>query len=441
VGRVGVQIGTRGIIYVPRQARVHPRVHHLLLNKLELGRSALSTGLMSFRRPKSSYRRRNVQSSATATSALSVDNSTSFQRSGILVPVTDVPRPKRPRNSKSLFLPGPEELITLPGRISFTQPIVAAMSNHSWKGSNTNSGRSTPSDASDGASSDASAPDVDLTAGAADDLDAATRRRNHQRKKMRLSVKWTSRVIPSLLPIYLRLLRETESLRLPPNPVPVSCACVSVRSLTVMCVFFQRKFLKSSLLFLPEYVSSVGVETIVIDCCTCMPAACQLLQRGLFPCAPSVPSLAVDLTLLTFTRDLFVRLPPNVTSFTEAVESFLKTQGYNLEQVFTVASCNTLHSTQRCSQGNLRRRFGAAYKWYSALCDAMQAHVQAILDGVRNASDVISTTDGRSRSDLSSISKPALLPGTEHPLRPTEYLRQRCPLCFGGRFSRDATDM
>jgi hypothetical protein len=76
-----------------------------------------------------------------------------------------------------------------------------------------------------------------------------------------------------------------------------------------------------------------GLDSVAINACTCSPAAVQLLSQGLFPCAPSAPSLAVDIALLNFTRDLFVRLPPNVTSFTEALEDFLNAQAYPVELV------------------------------------------------------------------------------------------------------------
>ena len=64
--------------------------------------------------------------------------------------------------------------------------------------------------------------------------------------------------------------------------------------------------------------------------CKCLPAAKQLVAHGLFPCAPQVPSLAVDISLLQFTSALFLRLPPNVTSFCETLEFFLEVRGYKL---------------------------------------------------------------------------------------------------------------
>lgn len=75
----------------------------------------------------------------------------------------------------------------------------------------------------------------------------------------------------------------------------------------------------------------IGLESITLIICDCSPAALKLLTRGLFPCAPILPSLAVDISLLRFARELFVRLPPNITSLSEAIESFLLGQGYKLD--------------------------------------------------------------------------------------------------------------
>lgn len=74
----------------------------------------------------------------------------------------------------------------------------------------------------------------------------------------------------------------------------------------------------------------VGLEHIVLDICSCAPAAVQLVGRGLFPCSPIAPTLAVDLQLLQFARQLFLRMPPNVTGFTETMEAFFCDMGYKL---------------------------------------------------------------------------------------------------------------
>jgi hypothetical protein len=54
------------------------------------------------------------------------------------------------------------------------------------------------------------------------------------------------------------------------------------------------------------------------------------MQRGLFPCSPLAPTLAVDLRVLEFVTRLFVHIPPNNTGWCKTVEEFLDSQGYKL---------------------------------------------------------------------------------------------------------------
>ncbi|KII96215.1 hypothetical protein PLICRDRAFT_63777, partial [Plicaturopsis crispa FD-325 SS-3] len=89
---------------------------------------------------------------------------------------------------------------------------------------------------------------------------------------------WTADIIPALVDPHLRLLRVTASLRTVPPMGKARCTCdglVRTRTLAVMCVGFE------------------DVKKITIVVCPCMPAAVQLVERGLFPCAPHAPSLAV----------------------------------------------------------------------------------------------------------------------------------------------------
>lgn len=51
---------------------------------------------------------------------------------------------------------------------------------------------------------------------------------------------WATKVIPSLVPIYLRLLRTTQSLARPPLPPSKLCICGSkATNLDVVCVYFD----------------------------------------------------------------------------------------------------------------------------------------------------------------------------------------------------------
>ena len=72
-------------------------------------------------------------------------------------------------------------------------------------------------------------------------LEKEGRSEQARRKKQRQWSKWADVIIPSLVVPYLRLLRETDSLRLP-CPVISSCQCgESVRELSIACVFFQSE--------------------------------------------------------------------------------------------------------------------------------------------------------------------------------------------------------
>ena len=74
----------------------------------------------------------------------------------------------------------------------------------------------------------------------------------------------------------------------------------------------------------------VGLQSIEIEICDCRPAALHLLSRGLFPCAPTAPTLAVDLNMLDFVRELFLRIPPNNSAWCDTLESFLGDRRYKL---------------------------------------------------------------------------------------------------------------
>ncbi|KAG1745669.1 hypothetical protein EDB19DRAFT_1894353 [Suillus lakei] len=192
--------------------------------------------------------------------------------------------------------------------------------------------------------------------------------------------RWTNEVIPSLIAPYLTYLCKSTSLRdrieLQPDGV-ATFQCKSScrrRVLDITCILFNY------------------IEILRIDCCACAPAPLQLLSRGYFACAPIAPSLAVDLQLLELVKTLFVHITPNTTAWCETLEVFLAGRGYHLT-----------------TKDNLRRRFGNAYHWYSVLC--MSAEDQL--------------------SNLIGTHRPLSPPSTEGLTRPSDYLRSRCPICFG----------
>ncbi|KAG2144232.1 hypothetical protein DEU56DRAFT_870390 [Suillus clintonianus] len=197
-------------------------------------------------------------------------------------------------------------------------------------------------------------------------------------KKFNQWQRWSNEVIPSLIGPYLKYQRESSSLCHRPGlqSGDVQCrASCHRRTLEVTCVFFDY------------------LEVLNIDCCPCAPAPLQLLRLGLFACAPIAPSLAVDLCVLELVRTLFVRVTPNTTAWCEALEVFLTGRGYKLS-----------------TKDNLRRRFSNAYHWYSVLVTNAGDHIYGLI-----------SQHLPSRSSADEVL----------PIQPSDYLRSRCPVCFG----------
>ncbi|EIW81261.1 hypothetical protein CONPUDRAFT_56223 [Coniophora puteana RWD-64-598 SS2] len=67
-----------------------------------------------------------------------------------------------------------------------------------------------------------------------------------------------------------------------------------------------------------------------MNTCPCVGAAQCLLRAGLFPCAPSPPTLAVDLCVLWFIEMLALCTAPNVSAWTDTLEAYLRGMGYKL---------------------------------------------------------------------------------------------------------------
>ncbi|KAL1711858.1 hypothetical protein EV715DRAFT_184470, partial [Schizophyllum commune] len=183
--------------------------------------------------------------------------------------------------------------------------------------------------------------------------------------------------------------------------------------------------------------------------CTCNMAV-QLMRHGLFPCAPIRPSLAVDLQLLEFTRLLFSRLPPSITAICEALQDFLAPRGYRLETWDT-----------------LRRRFSVCLYWYAVVEQEQQAQIIRLVDqkihlhrqqAAGQAAQVLPTampslqlptpspsiSSATSQASSSRESTPTAGTASSRESTPTvgedgdldapsDYLRRRCPCCFGGQ--------
>ncbi|EDQ98933.1 uncharacterized protein LACBIDRAFT_335525 [Laccaria bicolor S238N-H82] len=150
----------------------------------------------------------------------------------------------------------------------------------------------------------------------------------------------------------------------------------------------------------------------------------ELLAMGLFPASPLRPTLAVDLNMLDYVNELFVRLPPNTTAC------------YKLE-----------------SRDAIRHCFGNALQWYGNLIAQKELLISGIINeshtGIEGQDDLSSeskeldeesygpplTSSPAPSADEASDGSPDVQDSTNATSgihRPSLYLRQRCPLCFGG---------
>ena len=78
------------------------------------------------------------------------------------------------------------------------------------------------------------------------------RRAREHAKKERQVTRWVRDTIPGLVQPYMRLLRESQSLRSVQRYAAVLCTCESdaARSLRVTCVYFDRESLSGQLAFI-----------------------------------------------------------------------------------------------------------------------------------------------------------------------------------------------
>jgi hypothetical protein len=288
---------------------------------------------MAVRRPKP--RRREPSTSK-------VISCTQEECPSIPPPITIVCEPwmntawRRPRQTRklNLYLPAPPPLLVLPGRQRLTQqnfcrPLSASRTSV------------TQEDITD---------EVLFSDSLHFSNDPIGRRLTSSQKRANQWHRWSEDVILSLLVPYLSYIQQTSVLRYTNAPgeaqqdLAVCQAGCRTRSITVACVHFDGVLFFT---FFTMYLTHLtALKEINIITCPCFPVPLQLLRRGLFPCAPLVPSLAVNLRILEFVRLLFVRQAPNQTAWCDAVETFLDGMGYKLSCKVSLSNPLTYNDAQ-----------------------------------------------------------------------------------------------
>ncbi|KAJ3738653.1 hypothetical protein DFH05DRAFT_1531117 [Lentinula detonsa] len=247
----------------------------------------------------------------------------------------------------------------------------------------------------------------------------------HQHKRLAQNHRWQTEVLPCLIRPYMSMLRQTDNLRNEASMLDKACTCLNnPRLLEISIVRFTK------------------LQKLVLSVCACRTAAVQLMEQGLFPCAPVHPTLAVDIHVLDFVTRLFLRIGPNNTAWADSINEFLSSQGYQLQ-----------------GQDPLRRRFGNALQWYNSLQDLTANFVDQVLSIARNYEEggsevsdaevkTVEIAKGKEARESSEDDDSDVDSGSDQPAkkqlcidsdqemnhlsRPSEYLRGRCPLCFGG---------
>ncbi|KAF7312165.1 CxC2 domain-containing protein [Mycena indigotica] len=206
-----------------------------------------------------------------------------------------------------------------------------------------------------------------------------------------------SQMMPELVQDLLEIQHKTESLRyIERLSAPVRhCPC-------------NKRVLKVTLIQFND------ISETTLQLCTCSNAAAprQLLRAGFFACSPCNPTLAVDITLLDFVRNLFLHISPNNTAFCRALEETLAERGLRL------------------FSGELRLRFNNALQWYTQVVVMARKHVDNALVAARTLARDAHDADTEALVQTSD-EREEMAPEMPHPqasVREAEKVLEACPL-------------
>ncbi|KAJ6457865.1 hypothetical protein DFH09DRAFT_1255416 [Mycena vulgaris] len=238
---------------------------------------------------------------------------------------------------------------------------------------------------------------------------------------------WMDTVIPDLVPVFLDAFHRTRGWRdfevLPVASQRPSCSCGSEEALLKITV-----------------VSFTSISDTTLTPCKCASAPLQLLECGLFPCAPTRPTLAVNARLLEFTMKLYVRIAPNKTAWTATLDDFLGGLGFKLAN-------KTLEATRKYRPTAVADPSGTPPPSTPGSpgpppATPTQHQVPASPQRPRRApphwrgrpppSSPTPAQSKKRKRDPTPEPEPNPFPDPPPRTRPSEYLRGRCPACFGG---------
>jgi hypothetical protein len=159
----------------------------------------------------------------------------------------------------------------------------------------------------------------------------------HRRKRAIQDVRWENDVIPAIIEPFMKYQMRRGSADATVAQTVLHCTCLTQgQSLDIEVVSFTRTYdfdpLDHTLL-----MPIIEIHTMKLRICECTPnVATQLIDQGLFPCAPIRPSLAVNIEMLEFVAQLFLNLPPNNTAWCSALEDFLLDRKFRLKDIVSL---------------------------------------------------------------------------------------------------------
>ena len=193
-----------------------------------------------FRKPKRSTQRGSRQSSDHQSIPQSQSVSPSKSSTSHIVLPSEVSQARRPRQSRNMFLPGPELLLAVPGEDYTQQASTSRGRLPRSDGINLTSAKDSSFSAVDSADPGSDPMDDIFVADHADIDELRHQRQRHKKQKQWL--RWTNEVIPSLVQPYVHHLRISESLRSIPQYENTVSRCNSgVRHLKIVCIYLDSK--------------------------------------------------------------------------------------------------------------------------------------------------------------------------------------------------------
>lgn len=230
------------------------------------------------------------------------------------------------------------------------------------------------------------------------------KRSRHAQRKHAQARRWGDVVLPSLIRPYMAFHRQRNDGN-------------RIESMSDRCTCNQRHRLLNIVC-----VSMECLKDIQLVVCDQRPAAVQLVRRGLFPCSPLAPTLAVNMDMLEFVSELFVHMAPNERAWAATLTKYLKARGHEF-----------------ATEDSLRRRFGNALAQYQVLVRLVHAEVTKVTNHFRESDssdlpvpmlDEKNPIPARVYTNAHNLS--GSVKGVESQDSPSMYLQSRCALCFGG---------